>query len=339
MSRVVLGVGASHTTLMNTRWHDVEHLGRAHRFRDALGRARGRLEQESPDLVLIIGSNHFRGIGLDLMPAFTVGVGEVIAAGEHGTPTGPQCTDPAAALALCEDLIENGLDMAFSAELLIDHGISHAIQYLVPTSVPVVAIVVNCFAPPLPTPARTCAFGQALGAAARRLPGDRNVAVIGTGGLSHALPFPDWAAPESDDDRFLVDSWRHGKADWAGNEERRRRIILSAPPAINTDFDAEFLNAVAAGEHAALAHRLGNRDLVAAAGNGGNEIRSWIAMCAAVGATAGEVLAYSPMPEWLTGMAVATVTPADAAPTTHPAPRSGPTGQPHQTIDPTGERP
>ena len=339
MSRIVLGVGASHTTLMNTRWHEVEHLSRAHRFRDALGEARSRLERESPDLVLIIGSNHFRGIGLDLMPAFTIGVGDVIAAGEHGTPAGPQHSDPAAALVLCERLIESGLDVAFSAELLIDHGISHAIQYLVPPNVPVVPIVVNCFAPPLPTPARTCAFGLALGSAARRLPGNRRVGVIGTGGLSHALPFPDWAAPDSEDDRFLVESWRHGKADWAANEHRRRQIILSAPPRINTDFDEEFLAAVASGEHMALAQRLGNRDLVASAGNGGNEIRTWLAMCAAVDAAAGEVLAYSAMPEWLTGMAVAAFTPADAAPTTRPARRSHPPDHPDQTIDPPGGRP
>lgn len=336
MSRVILGVGASHTTLMNTRWHEVAHLDRAHRFRDALGEARRRLERESPDLILILGSNHFRGLGLDLMPAFTIGVGDVIAAGEHGTPAGPQLTDPVAALTICEHLIESGLDVAFSTELRVDHGVSHAIQYLVPGDVPIVAIVVNCFAPPLPTLARTCEFGVALGSAARRLPGDRRVAVIGTGGLSHTLPFPDWAAPESDDDRFLVESWRDGRADWSTKEQRRRRIILSATPAVNSDFDEEFLAALVAGEHAGFARRLSNRDLVCAAGNGGNEIRSWLAMCAATGATAGAVLAYSAMPEWLTGMAVATFVPAEAATAARPAPRSGPHGNTSQTADPTG---
>lgn len=336
MSRVVLGVGASHTTLMNTRWHEVAHLDRAWRFRDALGEARSRLERESPDLVVVIGSNHFRGMGLDLMPAFTIGVGELICAGEHGTPTGAQLTDPAAALALCGDLIESGFDVAFSAEMHVDHGISHAIQYLLPADTPIVAIILNCFAPPLPTPARTCSFGSSLGAAVRRLPGNRKVGVIGTGGLSHALPFPDWASPESDDDRFLVESWRHGRADWVSNEQRRRRIILRTPPAINSEFDGEFLTAVAAGEHEALAGRLGNRDLVAAAGNGGNEIRAWLAMCAATDSIAGEVLAYSAMPEWLTGMAVATFMPAAAATAARPAPRSGPHGYTPQTADPTG---
>ena len=311
MSRVVLGVGASHTTLMNTRWDEVVHLDRARQFRDALNDAQRRLEQPAPDLAVIVGSNHFRGTGLDLMPAFTIGVGDLICAGEHGTPSGPQLTDPPAALRLCELLVGGGIDMAFSTGLTVDHGISHAIQYLLPEGVPVVAVVVNVFAPPLPTLARVCQFGSALGAAARALPGDRRVAVIGTGGLSHTLPFPDWSRPETDDDRFLVESWRQARTGWSTNESRRRRIILDSPAVINSGFDQAFLAGLVAGEHEMFAQRLDNRALVAAAGNGGNEIRAWLAMRAAVGPATGDVLSYSAMPEWLTGMAVAVFTPDD----------------------------
>ncbi|TDC47334.1 catechol 1,2-dioxygenase, partial [Actinomadura sp. KC345] len=76
MSDIVLGVGASHSTLMNTDWDKVDHLDDAHRFRDGLERARDRLLAAAPDAVVIIGSNHFRGFFLDMMPAITVGVGE-----------------------------------------------------------------------------------------------------------------------------------------------------------------------------------------------------------------------------------------------------------------------
>ena len=311
MSRVVLGVGASHTTLMNTRWDEVAHLDRACRFRDALHDARARLEHRAPDLAVIVGSNHFRGTGLDLMPAFTIGVGDLIGAGEHGTPPGPQTTDPPAALRLCERLVEGGIDMAFSTELTVDHGISHAIQYLLPEGVPVVAVVINVFAPPLPTLLRTCRFGHALGSAAHALAGDRRVAIIGTGGLSHTLPFPKWSSPSTDDDRFLVESWRQARTGWSTNESRRRRIILDSPAVINSGFDQAFLDRLVAGEHEGFARQLDNRALVAAAGNGGNEIRAWLAMRAAVGSATGDVLSYSAMPEWLTGMAVAVFTPDD----------------------------
>jgi hypothetical protein len=40
VSRIVLGVGASHSTLMNTHWDQVVHTDRAERFRAALADAR-----------------------------------------------------------------------------------------------------------------------------------------------------------------------------------------------------------------------------------------------------------------------------------------------------------
>ena len=309
MSDIVLGVGASHTTLMNTRWDAVDHLDRAHAFRDALGEAKTRLTAAKPDLVVIVGSNHFRGFWLDLMPSFTIGVGDVIAAGEHGTPQGPQVVDPTAALALCSDILEQNFDAAFSTELHVDHGISHAIQYLVSADVPVVPVIINAFAPPLPSLQRTVGFGGALGEAIRRLEGNRRVAIIGTGGLSHSLPFPDWRSPVSDDDEFLVDSWKNGRKDWSAYEQRRRQIIVNSPPEINADFDQEFLDALTSNGADEFVANLGDDDLVGVAGNGGNEIRAWLVACAAMGHFSGEVLAYSAMPEWLTGMAVATFEP------------------------------
>ena len=74
MSSIVIGAAASHTTLMNTKWDAVDHLPRAHAYRDALGSVRERIRATRPDLVVIVGSNHFRGFWLDLMPAFTIGV-------------------------------------------------------------------------------------------------------------------------------------------------------------------------------------------------------------------------------------------------------------------------
>lgn len=119
MARIVLGVGASHSTLMNTHWDEVEHVDRAERFRDALGEARNAVARARPDVAIIVGSNHFRGFWLDLIPSFTLGVDEVIASGESGTPKGPQRTDPEFAQALAEDLVDRGTEVAISARLQI----------------------------------------------------------------------------------------------------------------------------------------------------------------------------------------------------------------------------
>src|SRR5438105_3997010 len=110
MARIVLGVGASHSTLMNTHWDKVVHTEPAERFRDALYEARDLLAAAKPDIAIIIGSNHFRGFWLDLIPAFTLGVGEVVGSGEAGTPSGPQRTDPDFARDLDERLVDRRIE-------------------------------------------------------------------------------------------------------------------------------------------------------------------------------------------------------------------------------------
>ena len=310
MAEIVLGVGASHSTLMNTHWDQVAHLGRAKAFRDALGTARQRIDQARPDVAIVVGSNHFRGFWLDLIPSFTLGVGEVVAAGEAGTPKGPQRTDPEFARGLAEHLVEAGTEVAISARMQIDHGQSHAIQYLLDgLDVPVVPLVVNVFARPLPTMARCAQLGGNLGVAVHRAGGDRRVVVIASGGLSHQLPWPsDWASPDGDDEEFLVEAWLNGRGEWERYDKRRREIIVAARPTIFTDFDEAFLDDLAHGRLRRYAS-MTTGEIEAVAGNGGQELRTWIVMAAALGFVPGTPLAYAPMPEWLTGMGVAVLDP------------------------------
>ena len=314
MSSIVLGVGASHSTLMNTHWDQVVHTERAEEFRTALGTARDRIAEARPDVVVIVGSNHFRGFWLDLIPAFTLGVGEVIASGESGTPSGLQRTDPAFAQSLATALVEGGTEVAISARLQIDHGQTHAIQYLLDgIDVPVVPLVVNVFAAPLPTLPRCALLGENLASAIAEMPGDRRVVIIASGGLSHQLPWPrDWTDPEGDDEAFLVEAWLNGRGEWERYDTRRRAIIVAAQPTIFTEFDERFLADLERGDlERYTAMTTAEIDVVA--GNGGQELRSWILMASALGFTPGRSLAYSPMPEWLTGMGVALLEPTPAA--------------------------
>jgi 2,3-dihydroxyphenylpropionate 1,2-dioxygenase len=305
MSTIVRGVMASHTTLMNTKWDAVDHLPGAHQFRDGLAAAKQSLIDADVDVVIVIGPNHFRGFWLDLMPTFTIGVGEVIGAGEHGTPSGHLPSDAPLAHHLVEQLHAHDFDPTFSLRLTVDHGITHAVQYLVPDGTPIVPVVINSFAPPLPSLARCASLGEAIAAAVATDGEDRRVAVIGSGGLSHTLPFPDWRSPESADDDFLVQSWLNGRNDWASFETRRRGIVLAAPSAINESFDEAVLATLAAGDGKTLLKHQDN--LVQTAGNGANELRNWIVAAAACGWAPSRTIAYSAMPEWLTGMAVAAI--------------------------------
>ncbi|MDQ4115500.1 MAG: catechol 1,2-dioxygenase [Actinomycetota bacterium] len=314
MARIVLGAGASHSTLMNTHWDQVRHVERAERFRDALADARDAVATARPDVAIVVGSNHFRGFWLDMIPAFTLGVGEVVGAGEAGTPKGPQRTDPAFARALAGELVDRGTEVAISARLQIDHGQTHAIQYLLTDlDVPVVPLVINAFAAPLPRIDRCVQLGRNLADAAAAIPDDLRVVVIASGGLSHQLPWPaDWREPQNADEEFLVEAWLNGRGEWERYDKRRREIITAARPTIFEEFDEAFLADLEAGRLDRYA-AYSSVDIGKAAGNGGQELRTWLTMAAALGFAPGRRLAYSAMPEWLTGMGVALIEPVTEA--------------------------
>ncbi len=313
-----MGVGASHSTLMNTHWAEVDDLDAAHRFRNGLGAARAALAEQRPDALIVIGSNHFRGMFLDLMPAFTIGVGEVNGAGEAQTPGGPLPVDTALARTLVDGLVGDGFDPAFSLRMTVDHGITHSLQHLVPAlDIPIVPVVINMFAPPLPSLQRCRDVGTAIGAAVAGDGEDKRVAVIASGGLSHRLPWPKWFDALSEDDQFLVQAWLNGRTSWSEYEVRRRQIIRAAEPDINSEFDEWFLGLLETGDLGPLL-AMTDEQLEKEAGNGAAELRAWIAMSAALAATGpaprgvtGRTLAYGAVPHWLTGMGVSLLTPTD----------------------------
>jgi protocatechuate 4,5-dioxygenase beta chain/2,3-dihydroxyphenylpropionate 1,2-dioxygenase len=95
----------------------------------------------------------------------------------------------------------------------------------------------------------------------------RSVVVLATGGLSH----------------------------WVG---------MPQAGTINEGFDRDFLIRLESGD----AERLTDYDdaVLDAAGNGAHEIRTWLVAAGAAGkGVPFETLAYEPVPEWLTGTAIA----------------------------------
>jgi 2,3-dihydroxyphenylpropionate 1,2-dioxygenase len=300
------GVMASHSTLMNTHFDEVANQDAAVGYRTALQECRRHLERLEADAVVVIGSNHFRGFFLDLLPAFSIGVGEVIGAGEAGTPAGPLPTNTGLARHILETEASAGVELAFSMRMTIDHGITHAVQHIVPSGVPIIPIVINVFAPPLPSVRRSAELGRVLGDAIASWPGNGRVAVIGSGGLSHNLPWPDWRDPKTEEDRFLVEAWLNGRDDWRTYEVKKRSIIRSATASISPAFDRDFLTCVVKEDGLLMANKFA--DLDARAGNGGAELRNWIATKSALPGSQVEVLGYWPIDEWLTGMGAATLT-------------------------------
>jgi 2,3-dihydroxyphenylpropionate 1,2-dioxygenase len=246
------------------------------------------------------------------MPSITIGVSETLGAGEAGTPYGQLPVDKALAKKIVDGLVEDDFDPAFSLRLTVDHGVTHSLQQLVPAlDVPIVPVVLNMFAPPLMSLRRSEALGASLGRIIRNDGENKRVAIIASGGLSHRLPWPKWSETLSEDDRFLVEAWLNGREQWKEFEVRRREIIRAAKPDISPDFDEKFLQCFEDGNFDSIID-MTSEQIDQEAGNGAQEIRSWVAMTAAIGAGRGQTLTYEPIEEWLTGMAVALFQPETA---------------------------
>jgi 2'-aminobiphenyl-2,3-diol 1,2-dioxygenase large subunit len=124
-------------------------------------------------------------------------------------------------------------------------------------------VLTNCVAPPLPTPKRSWALGSFVKRFIEGRPAHERIALLATGGISHWIGVPN-----------------------TGH--------------INPEWDHWVLNAIADGQGEELAGLTWSQ-IERDGGNGGQEIRNWISVAAAVPGVKGEVLVYEPVKEWLTG--------------------------------------
>jgi protocatechuate 4,5-dioxygenase, beta chain len=171
-------------------------------FRETLTRAR-------PDVLVMVGSDHFHQMWLDNMPQFLVGKAPFYDANyyneerEFGLPRFLLKGDEDFSAHILRGGLDAGFDLAFSNELRIDHSITCPIITLRPEAdLPIVPIYTNIFAPPLPQPSRFVALGKAIRALVESWPSDKRVAVIGTGHLSLELGGPRQFGPHGPDPEF-----------------------------------------------------------------------------------------------------------------------------------------
>jgi 2,3-dihydroxyphenylpropionate 1,2-dioxygenase len=265
---------------------DVEHAF-GHQFRSALTAAAERVQQFDPDVVLVFGGDHRRAFR-HVVPAFGVALSASILA-EGGHPAGSLDVPSAVSRRLCEHLLSTGFDVAACRDIELDHAFAQPVRDLLGglTDKPVIPVPVNCATAPLPVGRRVADFGAEVG---RFLDGiDQRVLVIGTGGLSHSPPSLEVDTYDlSDEDRARIIS--------EGMAEARGKI--------RPDWDGEVLHAMSVWDIEALIGLVDSAH--ARAGAGANEVRTWLAAGAAGGGRPVTPLVYEPVPEWITGMAVAT---------------------------------
>jgi protocatechuate 4,5-dioxygenase, beta chain len=171
-------------------------------YRETLTRAR-------PDILVMVGSDHFHQLWLDNMPQFLVGKAPFYDANyyneerEFGLPRLLLKGHEELSAYILREGIDRGFDLAFSNELRVDHSITCPIITVRPQNdLPVVPIYTNIFAPPLPRPERFVKLGQTIRELVDAWPSDLRVAVIGTGHLSLELGGPRQFGPHGPDPEF-----------------------------------------------------------------------------------------------------------------------------------------
>jgi 2,3-dihydroxyphenylpropionate 1,2-dioxygenase len=255
--------------------------GRAQRadpvVRDAfyakLGELRKRLEATRPDALIVIAAEHFANFFMNNMPAYCMGMADAY--------EGP--IEDEAWLAIKRTRVPGNadlsrrivramledIDLAYAEEWKFDHGIMVPLHFLTPKyELPVIPVNINCQGPPLTPLRRAYEFGRALRRACDAQP--ERIAVVGTGGISHWPATPNSGVINEAWDRAFLEKFI---------ANRRTELIAYSD-------DETF------------------RD----AGQGGFEIRTFLAVAGATEGSKGELLFYAPIPIFAVGCTVAQMT-------------------------------
>jgi 2,3-dihydroxyphenylpropionate 1,2-dioxygenase len=267
------------------------------------------------------------------MPPFVLGVESAEGFGDYGSRPGPLPVAAELAWPVRDGLAEAGFDVALSYALTVDHGVVQSYDMICGSGasdgteagvgassgagrgagIPLVPLVVNTAAPPLPTMERCAALGSALGSAIRAASFGGRVLLIASGGLSHWLPSNDPRDSSVAAERRA--SVIHGRRDVRAFAAAREPAVLAMagdPNAhVNRDWDGWFLKQLCGGDLAPVAE-LGDVGLEEQAGRGGHEIRTWLVGLAAAAAPL-VWTSYEAVPEWITGMAIGTTFEVDGA--------------------------
>lgn len=235
----------------------------------AYARMRDAIRASRAEALVVVGAEHFGNFFMNNMPAFAIGM-----ANDYEGPIEDEAwlrikrRKVPGNRDLSERLIKRAMeevDLAYCEEWKLDHAIMVPLHFLTPNyDLAIVPANINCQGPPLTPLHRAWAFGTALRHAADSVP--ERLAVIGTGGISH------WpATPNS------------GK--------------------INETWDREFLKRWAANDRKAML-AYSDADTYRDAGQGGFEIRTFIAIAGLAEGLPGEIWHYDAIRPFAVGCTI-----------------------------------
>jgi len=307
VAELVFAAAVSHTAQM-VRSLDLLTEQQRGSVLGALSRLRDELRESDPDAVLMFGGDHYNSFFLDNMPSICIGLGSSTETwGDGGVPKYEVPLHDALGGELTDGLLERGFDLSTSRRMRLDHGFACPLHYLVPEMKrPLVPILINTIAPPLAPPMRAYQLGRAVGELLRASRAAKRVAVIGTGGLSHSLPIPHPDEATTPAEKAVRAQMIDGREDPSQLTklliERVKQVSDSGAVRFNEAFDREVIDQLCNGRAKDLATRT-SAWIAEHGGNGGQEIRNWLAVAGTVDDCPAELVSYEAIQRWLSGIA------------------------------------
>lgn len=278
----------------------------------AIDAARRQVIEFDPELVVLLGPDHYNGFFNELMPPFCIG-SEATSVGDYATPAGALNVDGAAAVALATHLMDSDFDIALSRRMRVDHGFAQSLQMLWGglATPPVLPIFLNAVAQPGIARLRRCRqLGEAIGRYLDRDP--RRTLLIGSGGLSHEPPVPTLAHADAAVRERITVKHEPTPAERDAKTERVKAAgrALAAGDAsmkpLNPAWDRQWIAALASGELEALT-RLGEDSIEREAGLSAHESKTWLVARAALPANTAlpcPLRYYRAIPQLIAGFGV-----------------------------------
>ena len=239
---------------------------------ESFGRMRASIEKSGAEALVVIAAEHFANFFMDNMPAFCMGMadhydGPIEDEEWLGIKRHRIPGNPDLSERLITNIMQD-VDLAYAQEWKFDHGIMVPLHFLTPRyDLDVIPVNINCQGPPLTPLHRVWAFGKALRDACDAAP--EKIAIVGTGGISHWPATPDSGKINETWDRDFLQKWA----------DNRKEDLLAY-----TD-DQTY----------------------AEGGQGGFEIRTFIAIAAACEGNTGQIWFYAPIPIFAVGCTIATM--------------------------------
>ena len=302
----------SHSPLMMTDIEESQDDAQA-RFLAEMDRVSKELHSFSPDLVVMLGPDHFNGFFFELMPPFCIGLAAE-GSRDWGLEGGPLRVPKTLAMDCARDLQAHDFDIAVSHDMKIDHGLTIPLVQLTGSLAryDVLPFFINCAADPRPSMRRVRLLGAAIG----RFLADRSlrISVIGSGGLSHDPPTPRLDRTSHAVAQRLIKRSTPTLEELQAREARvmraARDLVAGKGPCMppNAAWDQQFMEHIINNDVAAL-DAIDDAEIDRHAGFGGHEVRTWVAAAALANAIQPQRPVqrhYAVIPEWLTGMGIVT---------------------------------